>query len=427
MSFNIVDLVKNYVSQDLIAKASSFLGESEGGVSKAVSGLIPSILGGIVSKGTETEAGAQQILDSATEAKHTGILGNLGSLFGNADLLSKGTGLFNSLFGGSSNTIVDTISNFAGIKSNSSGSLISLLTPLVLGLLGKHAEDNNLSAGGFSSFLSSQKNNILNALPSGLGSIGSLLGLGSIGAAARETVSDVKHTAATTYNYAETQAEKAGGGTKWLLPLLLLAALVFLLWWLMGNKGCNKGEGTPGTDTTATAPADTTAVAPAAVDTTATAARALTKVVLPSGKEIEAYPGGVEDQLVQYLKSGDYKNATEEQLKDKWYNFDDLNFEFGTTKLTAASQRQVDNIIAILKEFPDAKIKLGAYTDKKGDDAANLKLSQERADAVKKALSAVASQIAGAEGYGEQFATVDENASDKEREADRKTAVRLAK
>ena len=37
-------------------------------------------------------------------------------------------------------------------------------------------------------------------------------------------------------------------------------------------------------------------------------------------------------------------------------NFDDLNFEFGTTTLTPESQRQLNNIVVILKAFPDAKL-----------------------------------------------------------------------
>lgn len=125
----------------------------------------------------------------------------------------------------------------------------------------------------------------------------------------------------------------------------------------------------------------------------------------------------------------DSKNATNEQLKDKWFNFDDLNFEFGTTKLTAASKRQLDNITAILKAFPDAKIKIGGYTDKKGDDVSNKKLSDDRAKVVQSALkeAGVGAQVPEAEGYGEEFATVDENADEKAREADRKTAVRLIK
>ncbi|WP_018630548.1 OmpA family protein [Niabella aurantiaca] len=427
MSINIVDLVKNYVPQDLIAKAGSALNESEGNVSNAVSGIIPAILGLFASKASSGEQGAAEVLDTAKGFSGSGILSDAGSLFGNADLLSKGTSLFNGLLGDKTNSVIDTIANFAGIKSSSSGSLISMIMPLVLGLLGKHATDNNLNASGFSSFLGSQKSNILSALPSGLSSLGGALGLGSISDGVQQTVSNVQETAASTYNYAEETAQKAGGGAKWLLPLLLLAVVALALWYFLG-KGCNNASTTGAdTDTTAAAPMDTSMTTPETPDASTT--RTLAEVVLPNGVKLQAYPGGIEDQLVQFIQSDAYKAATDSTLKEKWFNFDDLNFEFGTTKLTDSSKRQLDNIAAILKAFPDAKIKVGGYTDKKGDDAANLKLSDGRAKAVQAALKAagVGAQVPEAEGYGETLAQVDENAADEARAADRRTSIRLLK
>lgn len=159
------------------------------------------------------------------------------------------------------------------------------------------------------------------------------------------------------------------------------------------------------------------------------AARTLGEVTLPNGTKLQAFPGGIEDQLVKFVQSDEYKNATPDQLKDKWFSFDDLNFVFGKTELTSESKRQLDNIVAVLKAFPDLKIKIGGYTDKKGDDAGNLRLSDSRAKAVQAALqkAGVGDQVPEAEGYGEEFATVDENASDEARKVDRKTAVRLIK
>ncbi|HLA94622.1 MAG TPA: YidB family protein [Pyrinomonadaceae bacterium] len=158
-------------------------------------------------------------------------------------------------------------------------------------------------------------------------------------------------------------------------------------------------------------------------------AKTLAEVTLPNGTKLQAYPGGIEDQLVKFIQSDEYKNGTAETLKDKWFSFDDLNFVIGKTELTPESKRQLDNIIAILKAFPDLKIKIGGYTDKTGDDAANLKLSDSRAKAVQAALqkAGVGTQVPEAEGYGEKFATVEENASDEARKVDRKTAVRLIK
>ena len=162
---------------------------------------------------------------------------------------------------------------------------------------------------------------------------------------------------------------------------------------------------------------------------TAETDRKLTEVSLPDGTKLQAYPGGIEDQLIKFIQSDDYKNGTADTLKEKWFNFDDLRFKSNSAELVPESKRQLDNIVAILKAFPDVKIKIGGYTDKKGPDAANLKLSDDRAKFVKAELekAGVGAQVPEAEGYGEKRATVPETASDKELEADRKTSVRLLK
>ena len=100
-----------------------------------------------------------------------------------------------------------------------------------------------------------------------------------------------------------------------------------------------------------------------------------------------------------------------------------------STELEAGSQEQMDNLLAILKAFPDAKIKIGGYTDKVGNEASNVKLSQARADYIKKWLSdkGVGAQVLDAKGYGSEQATVAATASNEERKVDRKMAVRFSK
>ncbi len=164
-------------------------------------------------------------------------------------------------------------------------------------------------------------------------------------------------------------------------------------------------------------------------DSATTENKTLTDVTLPDGTKLQAYPGGIEDQLVKFIQSDEYKNGTADTLKAKWFSFDDLNFKFNSTELETTSKRQLDNIVKILKAFPDVKIKIGGYTDKKGDDATNLKLSDGRAKAVKALLEkeGVGAQVPEAEGYGEKEAKVADTATDAERAVDRKTSVRLIK
>lgn len=149
------------------------------------------------------------------------------------------------------------------------------------------------------------------------------------------------------------------------------------------------------------------------------------------GTKISAYEGGLEQQMTGFLSAGSYDSAADDAvLKDKWYNFDNVNFKMGSTnQLEAGSQEQLQNLAAILKAYPAAKIKIGGYTDKTGQEATNKTISQGRADFIKSELAkmGVGAQVISAEGYGSQFATVDAAASDAERAVDRKMAVRFTK
>ena len=148
------------------------------------------------------------------------------------------------------------------------------------------------------------------------------------------------------------------------------------------------------------------------------------------GVALKGYANGLEEQIIKFVKAPDFANLTEDQLKEKWFNFDNVNFVFGKTdQLEPGSEVQLDNLTAILKKYPTAKIKLGAYSDKKGDDAKNKEISQKRADYLKAELTkrGVGAQVISAEGYGEEFATVAETATDEERATDRKMSLRFTK
>jgi len=85
------------------------------------------------------------------------------------------------------------------------------------------------------------------------------------------------------------------------------------------------------------------------------------------------------------------------------------------------------NLVAIIKAFPHATFKVGGYTDNTGDAAANLSLSQKRADAVAAAIlkqGANKAQISKAEGYGQEHPVGDNSTADG-RAMNRRVSVRV--
>ena len=60
-----------------------------------------------------------------------------------------------------------------------------------------------------------------------------------------------------------------------------------------------------------------------------------------------------------------------------------INFETGSDNILAESFDDLDALVKILNEYPEAKVAIDGHTDNVGDPAANLELSQKRANAVK--------------------------------------------
>lgn len=153
------------------------------------------------------------------------------------------------------------------------------------------------------------------------------------------------------------------------------------------------------------------------------------KVVHLKGGDLTVNENGLEDRIVDFLKSGKYTSSDEEALKNTWYNFDQVIFKSGSANDLEKGQDQIKNLAKILKEYPEVKIKIGGYTDKSGNEESNLKLSKERALFIKTSLEkeGVGAQVVSAEGYGSQFAKASADASTEEKAKDRKMAIRFAK
>ena len=145
-------------------------------------------------------------------------------------------------------------------------------------------------------------------------------------------------------------------------------------------------------------------------------------IELPGGEKLNTYEGSMEAMLLAFIQDPNAQPG-----KDNWFNFNDLNFEFGTDKILPESMGELENIARILKAYPNVKIKIGGYTDKLEDEAENLKISTNRAKAVFAALEklGVAGQLTGAEGYGSQYAQHAATASEEDRKKDRRISISI--
>jgi hypothetical protein len=242
MAINLIDTVRNFITPELVDRASSHLGESREGIDKAVAAGVPALFAGYVHRAEHGDAPA--LLTEAKEAATHDLAQTSGTLFtGGVSDQPTGAGWGTSLVGGNFSALTGAIASHAGIKPGSATSLMTLLAPLTMGTLGQYALDNNWDAPGLASFLSGQKSSIMSAVPQGL-HIDRLLGAKQHQAAAVPQ----GHAHQAGHDMARKQPK-----TNWLWILLLLLAIAAVLVYLYTRNGDDASPGVaPGTsDTTA--------------------------------------------------------------------------------------------------------------------------------------------------------------------------------
>lgn len=190
MAFNLVDILKDQVAGQLASKAGSMLGESEGGISKALTGIFPTLLGTVLGKVKSDDNGASNLMGMLKDFDG-GMLDNIGGALsgdGASNLMNQGGGILDSLLGDKVGGIVSMISKFSGLGSGSSKSLISMAAPMLMSVLGSKVRSEGLGISGLKDMIMGQEDNIKSAMPSGLSSmpgfdIGNLLDgkLGALG------------------------------------------------------------------------------------------------------------------------------------------------------------------------------------------------------------------------------------------------------
>jgi OmpA-OmpF porin, OOP family len=104
-----------------------------------------------------------------------------------------------------------------------------------------------------------------------------------------------------------------------------------------------------------------------------------------------------------------------------------VQFETGRAVITKASLAELDKVLAFMNEYPGSKFAVEGHTDNVGVAANNLKLSQSRADAVKKYFTdkGISSDRINAVGYG-QTKPIDNNATPAGRTNNRRVEIHLA-
>lgn len=167
-------------------------------------------------------------------------------------------------------------------------------------------------------------------------------------------------------------------GTNWLLWLLLGLGLLALLFAL---SRCNRDEATTNTVVTTTENVtETDTVATNTVVTNGTVAADAGAVPVAGSTTVVSGPGGTAVQEVRtYLASS--------EPVGRRFNFDQINFAFGSAVVPAAAQPVVNELAGLMRDNPNSRVRIEGHADAAtGTAAENRAQGAQRAEAVKAAL-----------------------------------------
>ena len=430
---SLLNWITEIITPDAVSNIAARLGESDVSVSRGLHAGVTSMLAGLVARTGDTGL-MRQIYDLASKGEgEVNTAFDLTTTLGKANTAGSSTSrlastVLSNVFGGRLSEVDGIVARAAGFEKPSSGaSILALAAPIVLGFLGPRIRERGLGLSAFTSMLASQRDTVLDAAPPGIrGLIDSAPGSVRADGPPNGRRAPV---AATPPRVAVTPPKN-----RWLWPVICGIAAIALLWALLART---RPEVSP---TLGTATVDSAAAASrSALDSTAaTAARVLdsaagavsnavrnagdfVKRTLPSGIVLNVPSAGIESRLVAFIQDGSRSvNDT------TWFDFDRLNFATGSATILPESQEQLDNIAEVLRAYPNVTVKVGGYTDNTGDPAANMRLSQSRAESVRTALigKGIGAARMVAEGYGDKHPVAD-NATPDGRARNRRIALRV--
>jgi hypothetical protein len=223
MATNLVTQITEALTPTIVDRIASGLGFNKTGTQKAIVAAVPALLAALISYVSKPQGATK--LNDAVKQQEPGVLSSLANVIGGSGqkaLIDQGASVLTTLLGGKMlSGLTSAVGQYAGIGEGGSKSLMGLLGPVVLGVLGHEQRDRGLDASGLASLLTSQKDTVQAALPSGFSKYLSQAGI----------LDDATRSATSVASRASDRS--APSLLPWLLGALALLAIGFIAWRLL--------------------------------------------------------------------------------------------------------------------------------------------------------------------------------------------------
>src|SRR5262249_33916039 len=170
MATNLVSLIMNFLTPDMIGRIASAIGIDRNDASSAIEAGVPGLLAALAGVATRP-GGPQKLADAAKQEagtfdKFAGMLGSTGQ----NSLVDRESRMLGSLLGDRDQAaLASAVGKYSGVGTAAGSSLLAGLGPLVMGAIAQQQGPRSLDGSSIAGLLAGQKDNIAAALPSAFG------------------------------------------------------------------------------------------------------------------------------------------------------------------------------------------------------------------------------------------------------------------
>ncbi len=401
---NLFDNLTTVFSSEILSLIAAYIDEPIEKTSKAVDGLVYTIVGGLM-KRTTSEIGVNQLYNHIQKGRYDGApLDNLATVLRDPalsnTLITQGNDVISHLLPAMKSSIGSMISGYTGIRNSSALSLLGLTTTIVLQVLGKQVKDQKLDADGLAATLFAEREAFVNIVPEEfmprlVERVGLQQIVSGLAAPARRTAVESPGRTVTTatrpaisYDPVDESDNDNGVLTKWGVGALITVALAFGGYYLYQNTQKYSNGEQEATDVTTvtndTIQADTVtrslAVPKEQAAKTVPKSVSVTTVASTTGLAAATPSSNLTLQMTPYLGNAALP-------KGRVFPLSGVAFLPGSMSMTAGSQTAINELATILRTYPQLQVQIVGYAnDAQGGGFTNKSLSFKRVNQIKQQL-----------------------------------------
>jgi hypothetical protein len=158
---SLLELVTSQLESGDIDAIARQAGVDPDSAMKVVAGALPALLSGL-SKNTQDDHDGSALEDVA-------------GFFGSAGATTAGSGILRHVLGSRQGSVEAALGQMSGIDAGSAGQILTMVAPLLMGLLGREKRSRGLDAGGLADLLGAEREVAKQRSPQAMDMLGGLL------------------------------------------------------------------------------------------------------------------------------------------------------------------------------------------------------------------------------------------------------------